>query len=71
MPYKQISDLDEGYIQSIIDDISEVQQEITLFADENQIAHPFELVAPISHARRILRICQNHVKTQTNERDRN
>lgn len=67
MPYKSISDLDEGYIQSIIDDISEVQQEITLFADENRIAHPLEMIAPISHARRILRICQNHIKQKNNE----
>ena len=69
MGYKTLQDLDEGYIQSIIDDMSEVQQEITLFADENRIAHPLEMIAPISHARRILRVCQNHLKKQSNERN--
>jgi hypothetical protein len=56
MNYKSIDDVPARLINEVIDNLSDVQMNITIHAEANNLDDPFELVSPISHARKILKI---------------
>jgi hypothetical protein len=58
MVYNSLDELSGSYLKALIEDISEVQMKITLFAEEHELEDPFEMVAPISHARQVLQLCK-------------
>ena len=59
MDYKSIEDVPARFINEIINDISDVQMNVTIHAESHNIEDPFELVSPISHARKILKLVLN------------